>query len=600
MFVSSRGALSRVLTQNTRCCYSSSAPLSLAAKSSKVVKPSKEVRLKIAQNYNNRRAVYKKAVSQLRKQYADEVAQQRLADEKSEAERKAKETRDRLERQRIKNIRSVKNAMRHEEARLKRAKEFQEELRSAQIDREARAERFEKARRLVLQELEEESVHWLSTPEEVDAAFNGVENEQKLWSRPGGFIGAPLPSEDAEFWRYESHTWDMSKTYQSPREKMMEELEDIAYHESNLDPEYWTDERILLQNEMEQKAKLRALVREEGRKALLLKQREILQDIHTQKNAVGSDGLPAVPSPMPAPSLKVLANFKAMENEGVKILEEDPSKFFIFEGDSTDGKPIGLRDPVRDASPTGTPFPELLGRPPRPDTRTEKEKKRQEREEKMWAAAQAEASSAVEFAAEDEFISGGDPVDYDKLGNYGDEDDLAWEEGLDRRRDAELLSLPRHQRFNDEDLEWMIQHLEKRISSLTEILKLEQAQESGTLGKSAKNKEDDMGTTTVKATEVDDQGNEHTSYHVLPNNIDIDELMSMQDTSVLDTLNEDQISAIAAIDDDGSSMSAEQIRDALSKVPGLTEEQIESLVELELSLVENTSKVSEKTKSNEK
>ena len=109
-----------------------------------------------------------------------------------------------------------------------------------------------------------------------------------------------------------------------------------------------------------------------------------------------------------------------------------------------------------------------------------------------------------------------------------------------------------------------------------------------------------MGTTTVKATEVDDQGNEHTSYHVLPNNIDIDELMSMQDTSVLDTLNEDQISAIAAIDDDGSSMSAEQIRDALSKVPGLTEEQIESLVELELSLVENTSKVSEKTKSNEK
>ena len=96
MFVSSRGALSRVLTQNTRCCYSSSAPLSLAAKSSKVVKPSKEVRLKIAQNYNNRRAVYKKAVSQLRKQYADEVAQQRLADEKSEAERKAKETRDRL------------------------------------------------------------------------------------------------------------------------------------------------------------------------------------------------------------------------------------------------------------------------------------------------------------------------------------------------------------------------------------------------------------------------------------------------------------------------------------------------------------------------
>lgn len=590
-----RVAVIKQLTQNARY-YSSSATLSLATKSNKTVKPSKEVRLRIAQNYNNRRAAYKKAVSQLRKQYADEVSQQRLADEKSEAERKAKETRDRLERQRIKNIRSVKNAMRHEEARLNRAKEFQEELRIAQINREARNERFEKARRLVLKELEEESVHWMSTLEEVSDALDGIENEQKLWSRPGGFVGAPLPSEDAEFWRYESHTWDMSKTYQSSREKIMEELEDIAYHESNLDPQYWTSERIQQQNEIEEKVKLRALVREEGRKALLLKQREIMQDMHAQRNSVGPDGLPAVPSAMPAPSLKVLANFEAMEKEGVKILEDDPSKFFVFEGDSKDGKPVRLRDPVRDTSPTGTPFPEILGRPARPDMRTEKEKKRQQREEKMWAAAQAETSSAVEFAAEDEFITGADPVDYDKLGNYGDDDDLAWEEGLDRRRDADLLSLPRHQRFTDDDLEWMVQHLEKRISSLSEILKLEQSQESGI---SSTRSDIDKGTTTVKTTEIDDQGRTSTSYHVLPNDVDVEMLLSMQNTSVLDTLNDEQISAIVALDDNRN-MSVDEIRTALSNVPGLTSEQIDSLVELELALVESSSVAVDKSKSDDK
>ena len=579
-------------------CYSSSSRLLSSKPTKDVIKIShtKEVKHTVASNYNDRRATYKKAVGQLRKQYAAEVAQQRLTDEKAEAQKKAEETRKRLERQRVKNIQSVKNAMRHEEARKKRSKEFEEELKVSQVNREARLERFDKARRLVVQELEEEAVHWLSTPEEVDAALDGQDNEQMLWSRPGGFVGAPMPAEDSDFWRFESHTWDMSKTYQSSREKLMEQLEELAYHEANLDPNYWNDDNIQFQNELEEKAKLRALVRDEGRKSLLLKQRQMMQDIHAEKNSVGSDGMPPIPSPMAAPSLNVLADYDAMEEEGAKILEEDPTKFFVFDsaGEQRDnqsgqsmGKPVRLRDPVRDSTPTGTPFPELIGRLPKPDTRTEREKKRQEREERMWAAAQAEAASGVEFAAEDELTPTDSPVDYDRLGNFGDEDDLAWEEGIDPQTDADLLNTPRDQRFNDEDLDWMIQHIEKKVANLEEIMRLEAVNEIPTAqSKSGDEVEQALDARTVKSTKVDKRGREYTSYEVLGDN-GLDELLKMQDTSVLDTLSREQIKAIGALEND-ESKTAEEVRGALSKIPGLTDEQVQSLVDLEMSLVQNS------------
>jgi hypothetical protein len=566
-------------------CYSSSSRLLASSK------PSKEVQANVASNYNKRRAAYKRAVGQLRKQYALEVSQQRLTDEKAEAEKKAEETRKRLERQRVKNARSVKNAMRHEEARRKRAKEYEEEVKISQANREARLERFEKARRLLIQELEEEAVHWLSTPEEVDAAFDGDYNEQKLWSRPGGFIGAPLPTDDADFWKYESHTWNMSRTYKSARQKLMDELEDMAYYNSNLDEDFWTDENITFQNELEEKAKLRALVREEGRKSLLLKQRQMMQDIHAGKNSVGPDGMQPIPTPMAAPSLNVLADYKAMEEEGAKILEADPSKFFVFDsstggdGDKQSmGKPIRLRDPVRDSTGTGTPYPELVGRVPKEDLRTEREKKRQEKEERMWAAAQAEAASGVEFAADDELMPTKDPVDYDKLGNYGDEDDIAWEEGLDPQKDADLLNTPRDERFNESDIEWLIESIEKKIAGLNEIIRLESASEDspGSGSSSDDDVERALGVKTIKSKNVDEHGREFTSYEVIGDD----------NMSVLDSLNAEQITAIGALENEDCK-TPEEVKNALSKVPGLTDDQIQSLVDLEMSLIKGSSETSD-------
>ncbi len=553
--------------------------------------PSKDVQVRIANNYNKRRAAYKKAVGQLRKQYALEVSQQRRTDEKAQAAKKAEDTRKRLERQRQKNTRSVMNAMRQEESRRKQQKVFEEKVKISQANREARLERFDRARRLLVQELEEESVHWLSTPEEVDAALDGVDNEQKLWSRPGGFVGAPLPTEDAEFWRYESHTWNMSRTYKSSRQKLLEELEEMAYFNSNLDEGFWIDQRIKFQNELEEKAKLRALVREEGRKSLLLKQRQMMQDNHAEKNSVGPDGMQPIPTPMPAPSLNVLADYRAMEEEGVKILEENPSKFFVFDSEGTGdgdsqslGKPIRLRDPVRDST-AGTPYPELIGRTPKADTRTEREKKRQEKEDRMWAAAQAEAASGVEFAADDELMPTKDPVDYDKLGNFGDDDDIEWEEGLDPQKDADLFDTPRDERFNENDIEWMIENVQNKIASLEEIMRLEvvsSASEEDASGEDAV--EQALGVKAVKKTMIDRRGREYTSYEVVGEG-DLGEVLRKQDISVLDTLSTEQITAIGALDNE-KSKTPEEVKNALSKVPGLTDEQIKSLVDLEMSLLQ--------------
>ena len=556
------------------------------------MKPDKQTRVRVANNFNRRRADYKKAVGQLRKQYADEVSQQRATDEKAQAKKKAEETRKRLEHQRKKNLQSVKNAMRHEEVRRKRAKEFEEEIKIAQVNRTARLDRFDKAKRLLIQELEEESVHWLSTPEEVSAALDGVDNEQKLWARPGSFVGAPLPSEDADFWRYQGHTWKMTKNYRSAREKMMEELEDMAYHNSNLDESYWDEEKIKFQVELEKKAKLRALVREEGRKSLLLKQRQMMQDNYAEKNAVGSDGIAPVPTAMSVPSLNVLADYEAMDIEGVKILEENPSKFFVFENDGTGdgdsqtmGKPIRLRDPVRDGNSSGTPYPELIGRVREEDARTEREKKRQEREERMWADSQSEASSGVENASDDELAAASDPVDYDKIGNFGDEIDLSWEEGLDPQKDMELLRTPFDERLNDSDVDWMIEKIENKIASLEEVMKLEESSEAPADESGDKDAvEEALGGNITKRIMVDERGREFTSYVVED---DGSEILNSQDTSVLGSLTKEQITALESLADE-ESKTPEDIKKVLSKVPGLTDEQIQSLVDLEMTLIKAT------------
>jgi hypothetical protein len=436
-----------------------------------------ELMRKISLEYGNRRASYKRQVSKIRKSYMDEYLRHKAEDDAQRDAERAETTRRRIERQRAKNERSVENARRQEELRRQAQLAFQDHLLMEQNKREIRKEIFRKARQVLINELEEESKLWLTTPQEVDAAFT-PEAEQLLWARPQGVLGVPNPTLDSHFWQYEGHTWDMSKTYKTQSDVLLSEFEQEAYIHTNVDPNVWTPERIENQEHLERKAKLRANVRLEGRKALLKRQKEYLDE----ENEI-QEG--EVPKPMPVPSLGVLANIRAQEKEGSELLLQDPTKFFIFDskasssrqmegltaegiGDGTYsgpslGVPVDIRDPLRTGQPQGRVFPVGVGKLPKPDNRTEKEKKRQEREERLWAAAQAQAkadTNEVDLVAEEDREIG-EPIDYDNNENW-DSDDDEWEKGLDPDKDSDILNLPREYRYREEDIDFVIAQLENK------------------------------------------------------------------------------------------------------------------------------------------
>ena len=281
----------------------------------------KHQRRQAALEFGRRKAAYNRQVSLLRKEYMDEYSKYKAEEQAARETERAEVTRLRLERQRAKNERSAQNALRQEELRRQAHLAFQDHLRVQQEKRDEMKKLFTKARQLIVDELEEEAPLWLTTREEVDSAFTH-EAEQLLWSRKNGILGAPNPSLDSHFWQYECHTWHMRKTYKTQKEILLEEFEEKAYNEANIDPHFWTPERVQEHDELDRKARLRAMVRVEGRKSLLKRQKQYLDE-----DNVTEDGEP--PRPAPIPSLGVLANMNAQENEGVQLLFKDPTNFLI-------------------------------------------------------------------------------------------------------------------------------------------------------------------------------------------------------------------------------------------------------------------------------
>jgi hypothetical protein len=454
----------------------------------------------VSLEYNKRRASYRRQVSELRKIYLQDYQRQLDQDQARKKEEQAQQLRRRLERQRAKNERSAINARRQEELRRQARLAFQDHLLQQQQLRDVKNELKRRARQLLLEELEEEAPLWMTTREEVDAAFT-TEAQQLLWGRPQGLIGVPNPSLDCHFWMYQGHTWDMSRTYQTQGQLLLEDFQDEAYQRTNLDPSVWTLERMQQQHDLEQKAKLRAMVRQEGRKALLMRQKKFLETDHTVQ-----EGEP--PKPMPIPSLGVLANIHAQEKEGVDLLLKDPTQFFVFDynnnnnsntsttttttNDTTTdnqsaeassssswlsvsyqgptlGTPIRLKDPLRDPN-GGRVFPIGIGKLPKADTRTEKEKKRQEREERLWAAAQQQAQTGdkeenLEMLIPEEDRVYGEAIDYNNNDDW-DSDDEEWEKGLDRETDSEVWNVPREFRYREQDIEFVIKQLEQKARTM--------------------------------------------------------------------------------------------------------------------------------------
>jgi len=517
-----------------------------------------------ARDFNSRRADYKRQVSVLRKKYADEIARKKAEEEKQVELEKQAAKRRYLERQRLKNIRSAQNALTEEERRLEQEKIFQEHLRTQQEERDERNRKFALARQMVIDELEAEADLWLTTPEEVEAAFTH-EAEQLLWARPNGVLGSPSPSVDSHFWQYESHTMHLDKTYRTPRELLLEEMLEHIYEQATVDEKFWTPERVKDREELEQKAKLRAMVRAEGRRALLNMQKEMLESYYSTSED-------EVPKRMPAPNVKVLANIPAQEKEGVEILLKDPTKFFNFESDTnqsssvgsdndaysgpTLGAPTGIKDPLRDGTPWRGVFPIGIAKVPKADNRTQREKKRQEREQKMWEAAMAEEineDDQIDMAASDDMLSPGDPIDYDN--NDWDSDDEEWEKGLDPVEDADLLNLPPERRYTEDDLRWVVSQLEKT----SEYLHSQMTREvDSTRQRLRTRREEETETPEEK---------------------------QMQD--LLLSLSDEQMLALVEVDNqDLQSMSPEELSEALSKVPGLEPDQVKKILELDDMLEE--------------
>lgn len=545
--------------------YSTTVVLSEEAEAATKVDPETLLKNKMsARDFNDRRAAYKRQVSVLRKEYASEVSQQRAVEKAEQEARKRELTRRRLERQRRKNIRSAESAVQQEVIREQREKDFKEHLRIEQIHRDAKNERFAMARQLVIDELEEEAPLWLTTPEEVDARFTS-EAEQLLWGRSGGIFGAPNPSMDASFWQFETHTWHMDRTYRSQREMLLEELEEAAYEDANVDKTFWTPERVEERRRLEEKARLRAMVHSAGRSELLKKQREMLEE-----QLVIEEG--EVPKQLSAPSHKLLSDDVALEREGSKLLMEDPTKFFVFDKSAevewrptkrdeeseayagpTLGSPVALRDPLREGSHQNSVFPMAIGKIPKPDMRTEKEKKREEREQRMWAAAQAEKAAEnvdIELAAEQQTAEDLEPpLNYDELEWDSDEED--WNKGLDPVADSSIINTPREQRYKEEDIDWVVENLEGKVRHLEQQFR----QDVESLKQVAKSE-------LRASSEGGGDGIEEGSLE-----------------SALLALSEVELSALADLDDlYTDDMSAEEFSAAAETIPGLTEEQLKAVV----------------------
>jgi len=464
----------------------------------------KKHRKRMAQDYNNRRAAYKRQVSVLRKQYAEEYARMKKEDDALKAAEQAELTRKRLERQRLKNIRSAQNALRQEELRKEREKEFQQHLEKQQRIRDATNERFQKARQLVVDELELEAPLWLISPEEVEAAFTH-EAEQLLWARPGGVLGAPNPSLDAHFWQFETHAQQFRRTFPLMRDVLLEDMEEEAYQEANVDPNFWTPERIAEHERLEQKARLRAMVQSAGRTELLRKQRQLIE-----MDAAAQEEEGAIRSKAKVPSMKMLNNKRALENEGSELLLRDPTRFFVFdqagqedemdqqqqqqqryspgtgplqgEGEyegPTLGAPVALRDPVRDNTPDGYPWPRIIGKMERPDTRTEREKKQEEREQSLLDAAKAAADKekatggggVIEQVDLEEDEDTSEDIDYDARPYDSDEEE--WMKGLDPEKDADIINVPPARRYTEDDIGWVADQLEDKVGFLEQKLRQE-------------------------------------------------------------------------------------------------------------------------------
>jgi hypothetical protein len=177
-------------------------------------------------------------------------------------------------------------------------------------------------------------------------------------------------------------------------------------------------------------------------------------------------------------------------------------------------------------------------------------------------------------------------INYDTIAQTGHTaEDLAWAQGLDPVRDADIINTPRDRRYDEEDVEWVLQKLNQRIDYLEDQVKQEAAQAKQEQMARAETSGAIAGATPSATTAMENAQFEAKLKGAGVDVPDMEQLLmsfSPQQIQALEQLSDDDDG-----DDTAEPKSTEEIAAAFRTVPGLSEEQIQDLVALELSLSSN-------------
>jgi len=398
---------------------------------------------------------------------------------------------------------------------------------------------------------------------------------QKLWARPGQYVGAlPCVTESLVddvlpcakyYWRYESETWRMTRTYKSPRQYFLEQILKESYEEANLTPQLgWSDQEIKLQVLKEDRARLRALVQSLAIRKLV--QQQLLHettstDFATQRALAIHDSSsyyrvpPASFHPIRRENAKADTEALSQAQYQVALDPANFERFFAFSSSSADFSTNSSRPLV--VAPFQH-FPLTLGGSLPPDTRTEKERKRQQKEaQQLWNALGGDA------AVDDQDTSEGDPLalQLKALGFEEPSTTKTPEDDLDLIEPpaiAQLSKGPEVAMLSDEDVDWIVEQLDLRVQL---------------------NEQEEEARRQVQGDNFQEEPQ-----------VEIQTDLFLKAIQLLDELSYEQKQALHALDDSmgGKVMDSPDDAPRFSKqlaeaIPSLTQEQIEAIVQLELS-----------------
>lgn len=474
----------------------------------------------------------------MRKQYAVEIEAERRADEARKAAERQKIAAEKQKRVAKKLERSIQNARKDTARKAVRREDWLQELEQAKIKRLAREERYKNARRLLLQELEEEAPLWMTTKEEIDEKLS----DEQFWYKPS-LIGAR--PDDAVFWKYEGLHQDKSRTYLTPRDKFYQHLLGHLYLESNCDAEYWSEGGRLEQHEERaERAKLRSLVRSKGRKRL----EKTFDDPFKDEKFRSRRQLLA--------ALKMGAD----EVEGVKMLLSDPTQFFeqVETKVLDDDGEVVVKKKIKVKTEKG--FPEILFSDRQPYTAKallEREKAKKSRGKKK----QEQMTKTDKKPLETDFDEDTE-LDPELLAALDMEEE---NDEMDKR--------PVDERISDDDISWIIQQLKNQIAKLEEKESVSQMISDVENISTEKSEAEGIVTENIIASEISG----------------VDELYDDIDFDVVSSMTAEQQEQLSKMDFQLESPDdAEKLAGAIREhVSDLNERQIRSLVYLELMLFEN-------------